>query len=260
MNKTENNESKFKYPIHSVEHTFSLLEVLADNGLEMGIAELCRKTNLLKGTVYRLLGTLKNLGYTEQNPQNRKYRLTIKIFKLGTTVTDRIGLVQTIPHMKKLSQKFNENVNLAILDGDEILYIYSIEGSNTLKLDLKIGSNQPAYCTALGRVLLAYLSEEKINHYFQKIKLKSYTSYTITSKDKLKKELKLVKQKGYSLVNEEYLEGVSCLAVPLRDNQGKVFAGLSFSIPTARFEGNKLSLLVDSLISTAKNITMPEDY
>ena len=62
------------------------------------------------------------------------------------------------------------------------------------------------------------------------------------------------------MVNEEYLEGVSCLAVPLRDNQGKVFAGLSFSIPTARFEGNKLSLLVDSLISTAKNITMPEDY
>ena len=67
--------------------------------------------------------------------------------------------------MKKLSQKFNENVNLAILDGDEILYIYSIEGNHTLKLDLKIGSNQPAYCAALGRVLLAYLSEEKINHY-----------------------------------------------------------------------------------------------
>ena len=106
MNKIDNHENKFKYPIHSVENAFSLLEALADNGLELGIAELCKKIILPKGTVHRLLGTLKNLGYIEQNSQNRKYYLTVKIFKLGATITDRIGLVQIIPYMKKLSQKF----------------------------------------------------------------------------------------------------------------------------------------------------------
>ena len=252
-----NNNNQFKYPIHSVENAFSLLEVLAGSGLELGIAEFCKKLGLPKGTVHRLLGTLKNLGYIKQNPLNRKYWFTAKILKLGSPVTDNIGLFQIIPYMQKLSQKFNETANLAILDGDEILYIYNIEGNNTLKLDLRIGSHQPAYCAALGRVLLAYLKEEEINDYLERVELKSYTPNTITSKGKLKKELELVKRKGYCFIKEEYMLGVFCVAVPLRDNQGKVCTGLSFTIPTARFNEEKVSLIVDSLISTAKQITIP---
>jgi len=257
INKTNNNKNKFKYPIHSVENAFSLLEVLADNGLELGITELCKKISLPKGTVHRLLGTLKNLGYIEQNPQNRKYRLTIKIFNLGTAVTDRIGLVQIIPYMKKLSRKFNETVNLTILDRDEIIYLYNVGCDNALKLDLRIGSHQPAYCAAGGKVLLAYLSEQELDGYLQRVKLKSYTPYTVTSKEYLKKDLKLIRERGYSFVNEEYMVGVSCVAVPIKDQQGKVCAGLSFSVPTVRMDKEKLTQLIDSLISTAKKITIP---
>jgi len=257
MSKTDNRENKFKYPIHSVENAFSLLEALADNGLELGIAEICKKMALPKGTVHRLLGTLKNLGYIEQNSQNRKYYLTIKIFKLGAAVTDKIGLVQIIPCMKELSQQFNETVNLAILNRDEITYLYSVGSDNTLKLDLKIGSNQPAYCAAVGKVLLAYLSEQEIDDYLRRVKLKSYTPYTIVSKEYLKKDLKLIRERGYSFVNEEYMQGVSCVAVPLKDKQGKVCAGLSFSVPTVRMNKEKLPQLIDSLISTAKKITIP---
>jgi len=257
MNKIDNQENKFKYTIHSVENAFSLLEVLADNGLELGIAELCKKIALPKGTVHRLLGTLKSLGYIEQDPQNRKYYLTVKIFKLGTAVTDKIGLVQIIPYMKKLSQQFNETTNLAIMDRDEIIYLYSVGSDNTLKLDLRIGSNQPAYCAAVGKVLLASLSEQELADYLQRIKLKSYTSYTVTSKKYLKKDLKLIRERGYSSVNEEYMVGVSCIAVPLKDQEGKVCAGLSFSVPTVRMDKEKLPQLIDSLIFTAKKITLP---
>jgi DNA-binding IclR family transcriptional regulator len=254
MSKTDNRENKFKYPIHSVENAFSLLEALADNGLELGIAELCKKISLPKGTVHRLLGTLKNLGYIEQNPQNRKYRFTIKIFNLGSAVTDRVGLVQIIPYMKELSQKFNETVNLAILDRDEITYLYSVGSDNTLKLDLRIGSNQPAYCAAVGKVLLAYLSEQELDSYLQRVKLQPYTPHTIVSKEYLKKDLKLIRERGYSFVNEEYMKGVSCVAVPLKDQQGKVCAGISFSIPTVRMDKEKLPQLIDSLLSTAQKI------
>jgi len=246
MSKIDNKENKFKYPIHSVENAFSLLEALADNGLELGIAELCKKISLPKGTVHRLLGTLKNLGYIEQNPQNRKYYFTVKIFKLGTVVTE-----------KELSQQFNETVNLAILDRDEITYLYSVGSDNTLKLDLKIGSNQPAYCAAVGKVLLAYLGEQELVNYLERVKLKSYTPYTITSKEYLKKDLKLIRERGYSFVNEEYMVGVSCVAIPIKDQQGKVCAGLSFSVPTVRIDKEKLPQLIDSLISTAKKITIP---
>ncbi|HBY57562.1 MAG TPA: hypothetical protein DEG96_06860 [Candidatus Atribacteria bacterium] len=257
MSEPISNENKFKYPINSVENAFSLLEVLAENGKELGITDLCRKTSLPKGTVHRLLGTLKNLGYIEQNPQNRKYYITFKIFKLVSAITDKIGLGQITPYMRELSQKFNETVNLAILDKDEIIYLYSVGSDNTLKLDLKIGSNQPAYCAALGRVLLAYLSEKKLNDYLQRVKLKSFTPYTITDKNHLKKKLKLVRQQGYSFVSEEYMRGVSCIAVPLKDHQGRVCAGLSFSIPTVRVDKEKLPLLIDSLLSTAQKITIP---
>jgi len=267
MNKTDSHENRFKYPIHSVENAFSLLEALADNRLELRIAEICKKIALPKGTVHRLLGTLKNLGYIEQNSQNRKYYLTVKIFELGTAVTDKIGLVQIIPYMKELSdkiglvqiipymkelsQEFNETVNLAILDRDEITYLYSIGSDNTLRLDLKIGSNQPAYCAAVGKELANYL---------ERVKLKSYTPYTITSKEYLKKDLKLIRERGYSFVNEEYMQGVSCVAVPLRDQQGKVCVGLSFSVPTVRMDKEKMPQLIDSLISTAKKINMPRFF
>ncbi|MEA1939416.1 MAG: IclR family transcriptional regulator [Candidatus Caldatribacteriota bacterium] len=254
MNKTNNNKNTFKYPIHSVENTFSLLEVFAKNGLEMGVIELCRKTSLPKGTIHRLLGTLKNLGYIDQNPTNRKYRLTIKILKLGFPVTDNIGISHLIPCTKILSQKFNETVNLAILDGDEILYIYSNGGDNTLKFDLKIGSHQPAYCAALGRVLLSYLPEEEIDRYLQRVELKAYTPFTLTNKDKLKKELKEIRKKGYAFIKEEYMLGVFCVAVPIKNFQGEVCVGMSFSIPTARYNKDKVSLLIDALISKSKKI------
>ena len=259
MNKTKEN-SKFKYPIHSVEKAFFLLEVLAKNGLELGVIELCRKTGLAKGTIHRLLGTLKNLGYIDQNPTNRKYRLTIKILKLGFPVTDNIGISHLKPFMKNLSQKFNETVNLAILDRDEIMYLYSNGGDNTLKFDLKIGSHQPAYCAALGRVLLAYLPEEEIDRYLQRVELKAYTPFTITDKDKLKKELKEIRKREYAFIKEEYMPGVFCVAVPIKNFQGDICIGMSFSIPTARYDKNKIALLINALISTSKKITIPRFF
>jgi len=260
MNKLKEKITKFKYPIHSVEHAFFLLEVLAKNGLEIGVIELCRKTALPKGTVHRLLGTLKNLGYIDQNPTNRKYRLTIKILKLGFPVTDNIGISHLKPFMKNLSQKFNETVNLAILDKDEIIYLYSNGGDNTLKFDLKIGSRQPAYCAALGRVLLAYLPEEEIDRYLQRLELKAYTPFTITDKDKLKKELKEIRKREYAFIKEEYMLGVFCVAVPIKNFQGDICIGMSFSIPTARYDKDKVVLLINALISASRKITIPRFF
>ena len=109
----------------------------------------------------------------------------------------------------------------------------------------------------MGKVLLAYLSEQELDGYLEKVRLKSYTPYTITSKEYLKKDLKLIREREYSFVNEEYMQGVSCVAVPIRDQQAKVCAGLSFSVPTARMDKGKLPHLIDSLISPAKKITIP---
>jgi len=257
MNHHFNINNEFKYPIHSVENAFSLLEIMAENGSESGIVDLCKKTSLPKGTIHRLLGTLKNLGYIVQNPLNRKYRMTLKILKLGYPVSDKIGIAYLTPYMKDLSRKFNETVNLAVLDGDEIFYIYSNGGENTLKFDLKIGSHQPAYCAALGRILIAYLPEEAIDQYLKRIELKSHTPFTITDKIQLKKELIKIRKQGYAFIKEEYMVGVFCVAVPIKNYQGDIRVGMSFSIPTARYEKHKVDQLINALLSTSKQLILP---
>lgn len=247
--------SKSLYLVKSIQRAGLLLGALADEEPELGIAELSRKTGLNQSTVHRLLRTLFNLNFIDQNSNNHKYRLGLKLFELGSSVVNKIDIVQlAIPYMEELSKKYNEAVNLAKLDKDEIVYIHKIESSTTLKLDLKLGSRHPAYCTGLGKVLLAYLKEDELSLYFKRVKLKKFTSNTITHQEKLKEELILIRQQGYAFDNEEYIWGVCCLAAPVRDYTNKVCAALSIAIPSVRLNNSDISFMVKNVINAADNI------
>lgn len=256
MNKESN---KYPHLVKSVQRTILLLEALSGKEAELGIAELSRKTGLSQSTIHRLLRTLYNLNCVDQNPNTYKYRLTLKLFELGSSVINKINIVQlAIPCMKILSEKYNEAINLAKLDKDEIVYIHKIESYTTLKLDLKLGSRHPAYCTGLGKVLLAYLEEDELNFYLERVKLKRFTSNTITHQEKLKKELISIKQRGYAFDNEEYVQGVCCLAAPVRDYTSKVCAALSIAIPSVRLKNNKTSFVIRDVINAANGIFLSE--
>jgi len=157
--------------------------------------------------------------------------------------------------MEELSKKYNEAINLAKLDKDEIIYIHKIESFTTLKLDLKLGSRHPAYCTGLGKALLAYLEEDELSFYLERVELKKFTSNTITHREKLKQELILIKQQGYSFDKEEYTEGVCCLAAPVRDYTNKVCAALSIAIPLVRLKSNEKTFMIKDIISAADSIS-----
>jgi len=252
MNKKSN---KSIYFVQSVQRAGLILEALADEEPELGIAELSRKTGLSQSTVHRLLGTLYNLNFIDQNSNSHKYRLGLKLFELGSSIINKIDIVKfAIPYMEELSKKYNEAINLAKLDKDEIVYIHKIESSTTLKLDLKLGSRHPAYCTGLGKVLLAYLEEDELNSYLERVKLKKFTSNTITHQEKLKQELILIRQQGYAFDNEEYVQGVCCLAAPVKGYNNKVCAALSIAIPSARLKNNKTSFVIRDVINTANGI------
>lgn len=256
MNKKANKSIRF---VQSVQRAGLLLEALADKEPELGIAELSKRTGLSQSTVHRLLGTLYNLNLVDQNSNNHKYRLGLKLFELGSSVVNKIDIVQlAIPYMEELSKKYNEAINLAKLDKDEIVYIHKIESSTTLKLDLKLGSCHPAYCTGMGKVLLAYLDKDELNSYLERVKLKKFTSNTITHQEKLKQELILIRKQGYSFDNEEYTQGVCCLAVPVRDYTNKVCAALSIAIPSTRLKNYEESLMINDLKKKSKNISHRE--
>jgi len=253
MNKKSNKSIRL---VQSIQRAGLLLEALADKETELGIAELSRKTGLSQSTVHRLLATLYNLNFVDQNSNNRKYKLGLKLFELGNSIINKIDIVQlAIPYMEALSKKYNEAINLAKLDKDEIVYIHKIESFTTLKLDLKLGSRHPAYCTALGKLLLAYLEEDELNFYLERVKLKKFTSNTITHQEKLKEEVISIRQQGYAFDNEEYVKGVCCLATSVRDYNNKVCVALSIAIPSVRLKDNNIPLMVKNIIATANEIS-----
>ena len=254
------NDNSFKYTIRSVELAFNLIEILAKGKMEYTISELMAKTQLPKGTVYRLLGTLNSLGYITHSKKKHTYYLTFKFSRIGIAMNERIHILEIIPHMKKLAKEFREMVNLAILDQGQVVYLYSIESPHTLKLDFKVGTYQPAYCTALGRVLLAYQDENILKLAIGEKRLTAYTSKTITDPYSLKEIFQKTREQGYSFVSEEYRTGICCLAGPIFDEKGDITAAISFSLPTVRLEKDILQDMIQAIKATTSKVKLPKLY
>lgn len=256
--KQANQDTSFKYQIRSVKFAFNIIEILARDKIEYSISDLMKESHLSKGTVYRLLCTLRSLGYVAHNQDSRKYYLTYKFSKIGIAMNERSHILEIIPHMKKLARHFKEMVNLAILDQGKVIYLHSIESPHALKLDFKVGTYQPVHCTALGRSLLAYQSSDYVNKFLNRDKLKSYTPNTVTDPDKIILILQKVREQGYSFVSEEYRPGVCCIAAPIFDEQQNIAASLSISLPTARMNSDILRRMITFLKSTVNGIKVTQ--
>jgi len=256
--KQSNQDTSFKYQIHSVKSAFTIIEILARDKIEYSISDLMKESHLSKGTVYRLLCTLRSLGYIAHNQDSHKYYLTYKFSKIGITMNERSHILEIVPHMKKLARHFKEMVNLAILDQGKVIYLHSIGSPHALKLDFKVGTHQPVHCTALGRSLLAYQSSDVINKFLKTSKLKPYTPNTITDPDKLLLVLQKVREQGYSFVSEEYRPGVCCIAAPIFDEKQNIAASLSISLPTARMNSDLLRRMIRFLKGTVNRIRLAQ--
>ncbi len=246
--------------IKSIEKAFRLLEILCLEG-EIGVSELGKRVNLKKANVHRLLATLSHLGYAEKDPATAKYRPTFKTFELGSALINRIG-VQTIahPYLEQLGKQFGETNNLGVLSQGEVVYIDKVESSESLRMDLKVGIRLPAYCTALGKVLIAHLPPAELEEYLRRQKLFLHTPRTVISPEKLRKNLKKVREQGYALDEQEYAEGICCIAAPVRDYRGKVVAAISVAGPSIRVNGGKLAQLQEPLIEVAGKISKKLGY
>jgi len=221
--------------VQSVERAFCLLELLGQADNFVAISDLAERSGLSLGTTHRLLETLIALQYAERDPVSRKYTLGLRVLELQGAVIGHTNLsIQAMPVMKALMQRVNETVHLAVLNDGEIVYIDRIEGLQTQGMYTRIGKRAPVHCTALGKVMLAYLSGPEWRQIVAKRGLEAVTKNTITSIHVLADELRKTQARGYAIDNEEVELGVRCLAVPLRDFTGNVVAALSISGPNSR--------------------------
>jgi len=246
-----------KERIKSIDKVLNLLELLSMNEHEMGIAEIGKQLNMGLSTVRRILTTLGTRGYIIKNKKTKNYRLGIKLFELGFKVQSTKHLIRsTRPYLRKLSKITNETANLAILEGKEVIYLDTVRSSEVLKTEIIPGTRTPAHCTALGKVLFAYLPRSEFNYLFNmNEKLVSLTSNSISSLDELKDILKEVKKKGYAIDKEEYKLGINCMGVPVFDKERKAIAAISTTGPASRFTIDKMEKAKEILISISKEVS-----
>ena len=197
---------------------------------QMTISQLSVRTGLSRAAVRRCLSTLTKLGFAGAE-DGQRYALRPRMLSLSHTYTTSSALSTAAqPILERMSQTFRESFSVATLDGDEIVYIARTQvPSRVMAVDLHIGSRLPAYCTSMGRVLLAYLPPEQLEQYLGRVELIAHTTRTITSPEKMRLSLRTVRRLNYALVDQELEVGLRSLAVPVYAPSGRVVATVNIS-------------------------------
>jgi len=196
---------------------------------QMTISQLAAKTGLSRAAVRRCLYTLSKLGFAGIEEGSR-YTLLPRMLTLSNTYATSNSLSAAAqPILERMSAALRESFSVATLDGEDIVYIARTTVSRVMSVDLQIGSRLPAYCTSMGRVLLAYLPAEQLEQYLARVVLVPHTARTVNSVDKLRLALRNVRRHGYALVDQEYEIGLRSLAVPVYSPSGRVVATMNLS-------------------------------
>jgi DNA-binding IclR family transcriptional regulator len=232
---TQTKRKKSDYIIQSVDHALDVMEAFHGEEDELGITELSRRLKLHKNNIFRILATLENRGYIEQNRVTDNYRLGLETLELGQTYIRHTGLLRVArPITEGLGKKVNENVYIGILKENYAFYLDVVESVHTVRVLSRVGCRVPTYCSAMGKAQLAFETPETIAEILGKKELKKFTPNTISDRDKVVEHLALVKELGYAVDDEEWDEGVRCVAAPIYDYTRKVVGAVSISAPSVR--------------------------
>jgi DNA-binding IclR family transcriptional regulator len=201
-----------------------------------GITDLARRTELLPSDVHRLLASLRVCGYVEQDPETRKYRLGFALIRLAVFQWDQL-CDKAHPVLVRLSQKVSAATRLALLDGREtkVFLVDQVKGPNAPAFGDHLGGSAPLHCTALGKTIIANLNEDVAFSALEKSGLTKYTRSTITNRSILRQQFQEFRRLGYAVDREEYMNGVCCLASPLRNSAGSVVGAISTSMLSSQF-------------------------
>jgi IclR family pca regulon transcriptional regulator len=206
-----------------------VIQAFTQQSPQMTISQLSIKTGLSRAAVRRCLYTLTKLGFAGAEDGSR-YSLRPRMLTLSHTYTTSNTLSSAAqPILERMSAALRESFSVATLDGEDIVYIARTQVNRLMAVDLHIGSRLPAYCTSMGRVLLAYLPADQLEQYLAKVVLTPHTTRTVNSIEKLRLALRNVRRNGYAICDQEYEVGLRSLAVPVHSSTGRVVATINLS-------------------------------
>lgn len=232
--------------IQVIHRMAALLDTLAGYEKPVSLKRLAGSTGLHASTAHRILATLADIDFVERMGGGQ-YRLGVKLLQLGSRVQNQIDLRRdSLPVMEALRDRLGETVNLTVREGDDVVYIERVSGVRTMRVELVIGGRAPLHVTGVGKLFLAHEQPESWRAYVTRSGLRPYTRNSITNPQSLYRELGEVLALGYARDREETEEGVSCIAVPVKDSSGRIVAGLSISAPVDRLRESWIPHIQDA--------------
>ncbi len=226
----------------------------------VGLEELSRAVALAKPTVYRFLLTLQSLGYARRIEGDR-WAITLKLFNVGSRALDHLDLhAISRPVAEELAEELGETVHMGVLEGDSAVYILKIESKYTIRMFSRVGRRIPLYCTAIGKVLLAFSDAETRRASLEDVRLVAHTPKTLSKRAALDAELKKVASQGFAMDDEEHEEGIVCIGAPVFDREGALVAALSASWPRFRYDATDPSGPAAAVVAAAARISSALGY
>lgn len=224
----------------SLARGLAVIQAFSMEKRQQTISQLSIKTGLSRAAVRRCLYTLSKLGFAGSD-DSRHFFLQPRILSLGHSYISSMPLAASAqPVMRHLSEILHESCSIATLDGIDVVYVARVNVTRIMSIDLVVGSRLPAFCTSMGRVLLANLPAAELESFFERVQFTSFTERTIVSAEKLRQALRLVLRNGYSLVDQELEVGLRSMAVPIRNPNGKVVAALNVGVHAQRLSVQEL--------------------
>jgi IclR family transcriptional regulator, pca regulon regulatory protein len=219
----------------SLERGLLILSSFSDANAVLGVADLARAVGLNKSTTYRYVATLARLGYLQQDPETKKYSLGPKVVDLGFAAINSMEITRiAAPYLQTLSDETGYTVSMAVLDGADIVYVDRRRSgratSFAMALNLHVGSRLPAYCTSMGKVLLAYREPGALRALLDRTDLARRGPKTITNREQLTVALGRIRHTGLAVNDEELAAGLRSVAAPVRDRTGEVMAAVNIAV------------------------------
>ena len=237
--------------VQSIGRAFGLLETMADHGGRMGLSQLAAESGLPLPTIHRLVRTLVDLGYLRQD-HDRRYVLGPRLIRLGES-SSRMLTVWARPHLVRLVDELGESANLAMLDGDQVVYVAQEMSRQSMRMFTEVGRRVLPHCTAVGKAMLASMPPEQVRELLARTGMPRHTDNTLTDPDAFARQVAWTAEHGYALDEGEQELGVRCVAVPVPDAPARL--ALSVSGPATRMTEEAVARAVPLLQAAAAGLS-----
>lgn len=242
--------------VPAVDRAIDLLHVLAEAKRPLPLVELSERTGSSRSTVFNTLATLHEHGFVQKDEHYKTYRLGVAVFELGNAYLAQVSLVPAFyEQARRLVDACGETVKLVIRDGRDVVYLGKQEGSHSVRLVAQVGTRLSAHFTAVGKVLLAQLSDDDVRQLYADYAFPVHTPNTAGSLDELLERLALVRAQGHAYDNEESNVGVCCVAAPICDHTGQVVAAMSIGVPAERLGPGRMDELTAMIRTHAAELS-----